>query len=254
MGPFHEPLAVLAGFGLLLFILAWASQEIGQRIQGIVYLLTGSQDLAMVVLFLVFLPGILLHEGAHWAMARLLGLRTGQFRVWPRRMGRHIGMGSVSVARGGPVRDSLVGLAPLLVGSLVVGWIGGQLDQAGGVTVQWQQRGGLLQGIAALFWALGTTPDGLLWGYLLFAVANAMMPSASDREPLGTLGLYLAGFGLVYLLLGRPGHLLAQVGTWLVEPLRGLLGAFLLTALLDLLALTGLYLAETGLGLLFRSR
>ncbi len=254
MSPFNEPLAVLTGFSLLLLLLAWASQEIGQRIQGIVSLLTGSQDLAMVVLFLVFLPGILLHEGAHWAMARLLGLRTGKFRVWPRRMGRHIGMGSVSVARGGPVRDSLVGLAPLLVGSLVVGWIGGRLDQAGGVTAQWQQGSGPLQGIVALFRGLGTASDGLLWGYLLFAVANAMMPSASDREPLGTLGLYLAGFGLLYLLLGRPGHLLAQAGTWLVGPLRGLLGAFLLAALLDLLVLAGLYLAEAGLGHLFRSR
>ncbi len=254
MSPFNEPLVVLTGFGLLLLLLAWAGEEIGQRIQGIVHLLTGSSDLAMVVLFLVFLPGILLHEGAHWAMAKLLGLRTGKFRVWPRRMGRHIGMGSVSVARGGPVRDSLVGLAPLLVGSLVVGWIGGQLDQAGSVTVQWQQGGGLLQGIAALIRALGTAPDGLLWGYLLFAVANAMMPSASDREPLGTLGLYLAGFGLVYLLLGRPGHLLAQAGTWLVGPLRDLLDAFVLTALLDLVVVAGLYLVETGLGFLYRSR
>ncbi len=244
--PWADVVAVFTGLGLLLLFLAWASREIGYRIQTIVYLLTRSQDLAMVFLFLAFLPGILIHEGAHWAVARLLGLKTGKFRVWPRRRGRTIGMGSVTVSSGGPLRDSLVGLAPLLAGSLVVGWIGNQVFQAGSLVALWQQ-GRWLDGLAALFRALSATPDGLLWGYLVFAVANAMMPSPSDREPLRALGIYLVGFTVLYLLLGRPGHWLAQAGLWLVGPLATLVDALIFTALLDGLIWLALYVLETAL-------
>ncbi|MGB5049976.1 MAG: hypothetical protein WBO46_13625, partial [Caldilineaceae bacterium] len=101
--------AIFIAFALLLLALAWASRTIGLLIQEIVYRLTGSGDMAMVILFLVYLPGIFIHEGAHWTMAKLLGLKTGKFRVWPQKKGKYIGMGAVTVERGGTVRDSLVG-------------------------------------------------------------------------------------------------------------------------------------------------
>ena len=112
--------AIFIAFAALLLSLAWASRTIGLLIQEIVFRLTGSGDMAMVILFLAYLPGIFVHEGAHWIMAKLLRLKTGRFRVWPQKRGKYIGMGSVTVNRGGTVRDSLVGMAPLLAGSALV--------------------------------------------------------------------------------------------------------------------------------------
>jgi hypothetical protein len=79
---------------------------------------------------------VVIHEAAHWGMARLLGLRTGKFRVWPKRQGRHIGLGSVSVESRHVVLDSLVGIAPLLVGTALVAIIGNAIFDATGVRLR----------------------------------------------------------------------------------------------------------------------
>ncbi len=225
-------LAVFIAFALLLLALAWASRTIGLLIQGIVYRLTGSGDMAMVILFLVYLPGIFLHEGSHWLMAKLLGLTTGKFRVWPQKKGKFIGMGSVTVARGGTVRDSLVGMAPLLAGTALVALIAGQVFGADRLAGVWAQ-GNALDVVASIFAALAGQQDGLLWAWAIFAIANAMMPSASDRQPLKMLLLYLLLVGIVYVLLDNSGQLFLQAALWLTDPTRLLVGALLFTLVID---------------------
>jgi len=236
-------LAIFIVFALLLFALAWASRTIGLLIQGIVYRLTGSGDMAMVILFLVYLPGIFIHEGAHWLMAKLIGLKTGKFRVWPQKKGKYIGMGAVVVERGGTVADSLVGMAPLLAGSSLVALIAGEVfatDQLVGV---WAQGTGL-DVVLSIFAALRGQQDGLLWAWAIFAIANAMMPSASDREPLKMLALYLLLVGIVYFLLDSSGQLFLQAAQWLESPTRLLVASLLFTLVIDGVILTGLYLLQ----------
>ncbi|PJF46302.1 MAG: hypothetical protein CUN48_14480, partial [Candidatus Thermofonsia Clade 3 bacterium] len=114
-------LAVLLG-GLL--TLSWLSQQVSLRVQGVTFYLTGWGDLAGVIIFLLLLPGVVLHEAAHWLAARALGLRVSKFRIWPRKQGDHLGLGSVSMQRADVWRESLVGMAPLLVGNLAIAWIG----------------------------------------------------------------------------------------------------------------------------------
>jgi hypothetical protein len=104
--------------------MAALSRAVSLRVQAIIYYLTGSSDLASVGIFLLLLPGVFLHEGAHWLAAQLLGLRTGKFRVWPSKQGDYIGLGSVSVERADIWRESLVGVAPLVAGNLVLALIG----------------------------------------------------------------------------------------------------------------------------------
>ena len=117
-------LPTLAGFTVSMILLYILSRRVSIEIQTVIYLITRSLDMSTVGLFLVLLPGIFIHESAHWAMARLLGLRTGKFRVWPKRQGKVIGMGQVTVEQGGVWLDSLVGMAPLVVGSIIVALIG----------------------------------------------------------------------------------------------------------------------------------
>jgi hypothetical protein len=236
-----EPLIVFAVFAFLLLALAWMSRRIGLLIQENIYLLTGSVDLAMVVLFLVYLPGVVVHEAAHWVMARLLGLKTGKFRVWPQKQGKHIGMGSVAVASGGALIDSLVGLAPLLVGSLVVALIGSRVFGTQEIGAIWQQ-GDWLGAISAIFASLRAQQDGLLWAYLIFVIANAMMPSSSDREPLKSLLLYLLAFAGLYFLLDQSGQLLSQMVGWLANPVWVLASAFLFTLVINTIILFLLYI------------
>lgn len=228
-------------FALLLLLLAWMSRQIGLLIQETIYRLTRSADLSMVALFIVYFPGVLVHEAAHWFMAKALGLKTGKFRVWPRKQGRQIGMGSVSVARGGTVVDSAVGLAPLIIGSILVAMIGTQVFQTEQLGAIWQTGN---WGAAFGHWrlALSSNPDGLLWSYLLFAVANAMLPSSSDREPLKSLLLYILIFGVLYFLLDRSGQVFWQLASWLVPAIQILVSALLFIAILDMLVLVLLFI------------
>jgi hypothetical protein len=233
-------LAPLGVFVLSLLILYWVSQQVAYQIQAFFYYLTHSEDMVTVGIFLAYLPGVFIHESAHWVMARLLGLKTGKFRVWPQRRGGSIGMGSVNVQTGGVWRDSLVGMAPLIVGSILVTLIAQQAFSAYRMTDAWTQ-GAWGAGLQAFWQGLGGE-DGLLWAYLLFAIANAMMPSASDRQPLKSLILYVIGAAVLYLILGLPSGPLTSVLDWTAPFLLQLTGALLFTLLLDAIVIVVLWL------------
>ncbi len=232
MSPF-SPYLLFVLFFILLAGLWWLSWRIGLLIQEIVYLITGSEDLAMVILFLIYLPGILIHEASHWLVARLLGLKTSKFRVWPKYTRNTIGLGSVTVSSGGAVWDSLVGLAPLLVGSALIVLIGERVFDTQTLAFAWR-TGRLLDGLTFVVDGLAHKPDSLWWSYLLFAIANAMMPSASDRAPLKSLGIYIVLIGALFVVVDQSGRNVRLLLNVLFGPLQLLTGAFLLVAAIDL--------------------
>jgi hypothetical protein len=238
--PTNTSLIALPLFGASLLALAWFSMRISLGVQQVVYNLTGSVDYAVVAYFLLFLPGILVHEAAHWVMAWLLGLKPGKFTLWPKRRGRMVGLGSVTARSGGPLLDSLVGMAPLFVGTLLVAlmaraWFGSTvLEESFGE-----------QGVQSWLEALATAfqrPDAALWAWGIFVVANGMMPSAPDREPLRPLFAYIGLAVLLYLFIGLP---LQPIGNLLeagAAPLMRLNSALVVTLLLDVAVLTLLLL------------
>jgi hypothetical protein len=99
------------------------------------------------------------------------------------------------------------------------------------------------------------TPDFWLWVYLVFAVSNAMLPSAADRQAWGTalifLGL-LAGFvyltGLVEVL--STGSAAITVSAWVRGAVDQLTWAFGITVAVDLIIAAILFITEQTLGLL----
>ncbi|HOG46800.1 MAG TPA: hypothetical protein PLB78_09165, partial [Anaerolineae bacterium] len=87
-------------------------------------------------------------------------------------------------------------------------------------------------------------PDAWLWVYLIFAIANAMLPSASDRRPWRTFALYLAlVLAMAYALVGIP----RVPQAWLALGLRllsYLAYAFSLTVAIDVAVVLPLLLIE----------
>jgi len=197
-------LAVVAALVALALLERW----IHQHLHGLAFLALGDADAALVLYALLLLPGVMLHELSHWVTAKLLGVKTAGVSVWPRRQRNgHIRLGSVTVQQADAARASLIGAAPLISGSLVVLGIGywvfgvGVLGEA--------LRGGDSRAIAAAVAATLRAPDMWVWLYLLFAVANAMLPSASDREAWPSVILFLAlVVGLAYIL---------GLSSWLIE-------------------------------------
>lgn len=242
----------LLAFALLVTLLYWLQRWISQHVQGIGILLFNSSNAGMALLWFVLLPGVLLHEVSHWLMAKLLGVPTGRLRLSPTVQGKQVVLGSVEVKRTDPVRDSLVGLAPFLAGTLALLAIGYWVFDAASLGLAWQ-RGAWGQMTELLLGAFQIN-DAALWLYLIFAVSNAMMPSPSDRESWRLVLVYLAVVAAVMLVFGWLPSLPASLVDALTGGLRLLTYAFALALLIDLVFAAALALLELLLSTLRRSK
>jgi hypothetical protein len=201
------------------------------HVQGVAYLVTGHPTVAMWIFFLIFLPGTLVHELSHWIVAKLLGVKTGRMVIWPEaKRDGSLWLGAIQVARSDPLRSSLIGLAPLISGSLLVVLIGShlELDRLGDALIssRWERVWEALAYSASL-------PDFWLWLYLLFAVANRMLPSPADREPWKSVILFLALISIVVVSAGWTPRITPELSNTLLNIGDFLLYAFTLTVVID---------------------
>lgn len=217
---------------LMLGALAWLQSRLHTEIQRIFVLLTRSPQAAILLFSLMFLPGVFLHELSHFLTAKLLRVSTGRFSVFPRELGNNrLQMGFVEVAVSDPVRESLIGAAPLLTGSAFVAFVGmNRLGVVGGIAAA---QLGLGQAMA-WFFGLFQQPDVWLWLYLALTVSSTMFPSASDRRPWLKVGIGMALILGVVLVLGA--------GYWLLDLLQPGLSTVLAAAVLVFGISIGLHL------------
>jgi hypothetical protein len=192
------PLVALA---LTLLPLLWVKRWITLRLQELSMRWVGDPDVALILYFVIVLPGVVVHELSHWLMASLLGVRVRRFTIGPVRKGRsrRVSLGSIRVGKVDPVRASLIGLAPLLGGSAVILLIGHYVFGVGDLTEAVLAEGvdGILGGLDYLI----HVADFGLWLYLVFAVSNAMLPSVSDMATVRPVLIFLAIVAAAVLLV-----------------------------------------------------
>ena len=182
---------------------------IHRHLHGLAYLLTGNRNWAVILYAIVLFPGVLLHELSHWFAATILRVRTGSFSILPKTgPDGTIQLGYVEYykTRGvGPIRESLIGSAPLITGTAVVLLIAFRIFDVNALAeaIQSGEVGRLADALAALF----ETGDFLVWLYLIFAVSNAMMPSASDRRAWPAFAVIMLLFALLLFILGLQDEL-----------------------------------------------
>lgn len=222
------------------------------HVQGLAYLITGHPTVAIWVFFLVFLPGIMVHELSHWLAAKMLGVPTGRIVIWPQaKRNNTVWLGTVQVGRADPLRSSLIGLAPLVTGSLLVVLIGAhlRLDSLADVltTGQWKT------GWAALSQSI-RLPDFWLWIYLIFAIANRMLPSPTDREAWKPMALFLACLTVIAIAAGWTPRLGSDAQGLIRNIVGFLLYAFTLTVAIDLIMALVIAILEAFVGLVRRQR
>lgn len=214
------------------------------HVQGVAFLLTGNPRVAMWLFWVLFLPGTLLHELSHWLTAFLLGVKTGRFSLWPQmKKGGELQMGSVQVELSDPFRHSLIGLAPLIFGTLAVLLIGQGLLNLGRLGTAFNS--GDVEQIIEAVARLLLVPDVWLWLYLIFAISNAMLPSASDRESWRTVLIYLGLTLGLALGLGLNPTMPLELQNFGLTLMAYLLSAFVITIVIDIFFILLIAGAET---------
>lgn len=237
---------------VLLFLQRW----IHRHLRGIALLLTGHAERSILLYALVLLPGVMLHELSHWLTAGLLGVRTGAVSLLPRlKKDKTLQLGYVEYykdARLGPLRESLIGGAPLIFGTAVILIIGYRVFDLPALAANVQR--GDIDGLLAAARLLWYTNDFFIWLYLLFAVSNAMMPSPSDVRA-WPLFLGILGAAVAALLLMDLGDVVLQGITGPLSALFGYLAlAFGLTIVVDIVFVLLLGVLELAISALRGAR
>lgn len=197
-------------FIIMLVPLILLQRLLHREIQAVFLIITRDAGLSMGIFSMIFLPGVFLHELSHFLMAKILRVPTGRFSIIPKPLpdGR-LQLGYVETAKSDVVRDSLIGAAPLIVGTLFVAYVSIYRLE---MRVLWDV---LRNSQFSLFWmginALPHVKDFYLWFYLTFAVSSTMMPSESDRHAWLELVISVGVLFSITLLIGAGPWMLSNV-------------------------------------------
>ncbi len=230
-GPWTPLISLVAALLALLLAKRWVTSRLAE----LSWRWAGDQDLALLLYFVIVLPGVVIHELSHWLMARVLGVRVSKLSLGPRRQGRsrRVSLGSVRVGKVDPVRASLIGLAPLLGGTAAILLIGYLVLDVAQVVELLAGRG-----VGGFFEALGellSVPDSWLWLYLIFGISNAMLPSESDMASVRPVLIFLTLLTATVLIVGGIPSVPPDIVRWVNTVAGYLATAFGLTLVVDLM-------------------
>lgn len=228
MGGWVSLLHLAVTFFIMLFLHRWVSAHV----QGLGLLLSGSQLVSRWIYFVIFLPGVILHEFSHWLAAKVLFVQTGKISIWPRPKNGVLEMGYVTIEKVDPLRQSLIGVAPLIVGSIAIilisQWRLG-LKEIGSMLAS-----GDWQGFRDTLYTAIKRNDFWLWMYLLFAISNSMLPSPSDRKPWVSVIIFFVIIGGLAIALGWTPRIPESWDKAFLAMVRYLIYAFTITIFVDL--------------------
>lgn len=198
-------------WSLILLALLWlVRSQLSLYLGGTLFLLTRSSVIATYLSWIFTFPGTLVHETSHWLAAKLVGVRTGKVTIMPRVMpGGRVQLGSVEVFGIDAVRGMVVGLAPLVVCSLLTLTLAYSLVDVPALTQAWQSQE--WETVLRVLAASLRQPDALLGLYLLFTISDAIVLSDSDLQHAPTMLFYL---GLLLAVLYVVGWLPVLPGAW----------------------------------------
>ncbi len=159
---------------ILLFL---ARQNIN-LIQGLLATKIKSQEFIIRFLFILLLPGVIIHELSHLLFAGILFVPVGEMELFPRIQEKNVRLGSVQVGQTDPIRRMIIGVAPIIVGFPIVIGLVSLIPKVGSF-------GNFYLSAFLIFLAI----------YLIFTVTATLFSSRKDLE--GTLELIL-----VFIILG----------------------------------------------------
>lgn len=130
---------------------------------------------------ILFLPGTLIHELSHFLAAKLLSVPVGKFSLSFKKHKNEVVLGSVSIAKVDMLRRFLIGIAPLIIGLILLLF-----------TVYMSVKYSIYSNWV---WALAI-------GYIIFIVANSMFSSRQDLIGAWKLGVIVLFIVILSYVVG----------------------------------------------------
>ncbi len=153
------------------------------------YRLFKKSDRAAIPIFILFLPGVVLHELAHMLVAEALFVKTYGLEISPKIEHGNFRMGSVEIRKTDIVRSFLIGAAPVVVGMIII------------FSVLFYYLNFLHPDIifSSFFDVLKT--GGVI--YIVFFITNTMFSSKKDMEGSVFLVLLVAFLAFIAILMAQ---------------------------------------------------
>lgn len=208
---------LVIGVVIATVMLALTNRFLHYNTQVIPAALFGVNRVALWLYALVMMPGTILHEVSHALAATVLLVPVHRISFAPEVEGDHISLGYVHTDRADVLRQSLIGLAPIIAGIgaiILIGVLAFDLDKIHTALL----RGDWLAAIYALGASLSSKWDWLAV-YLIFSVSANMFPSPSDRHAWLPVLFFLAIIAIAAAVAGI-GSVLER---WLAAPVNTLL-------------------------------
>lgn len=146
-------------FILELLLLFFLSKKLINSLARLIFRLTKSHQMVVRILAILFLPGTIIHELAHLLFAGVMFVPVGEINVIPEIEGVGVRLGSVQIGKTDLFRRTIAGVAPVLLGMILIFSI-------------------------FVFVKIGVSPwwQIILSLYLLFEIGNTMFSSKKDIE------------------------------------------------------------------------
>lgn len=144
-----------------LFALYFLSRRLNKKLLSFFYDLTKSKKVAVYLYALVFAPGTFIHEMSHFLAALFLLVPVGQLEIIPKFQKDKIKLGSTPIAKTDPIRRFLIGIAPLVIGLLIIF-----------ITLHY----------APVIRIIDTKIKYIFMTYIVFVIGNTMFLSRRDLE------------------------------------------------------------------------
>lgn len=195
----------------VLYPLAYAERWIHSHLYGVGWLLTNEPRSATALYYLFLSPGVFVHEVVQWLVAGALNVETERVMVWPEMQeDGTLRLDFVQVKNAGRAATAIIGAAPLIAGLGLIAAISTSILDLD--TFLTAVQTGDIRVIGPAARALASTADFYLWLYLMFAIANAMLPTPEERSGwLIVIGLFAVV--LAFLVIIGVGDILVETFT-----------------------------------------
>jgi hypothetical protein len=194
-----------------------------------------------------FLPGVIINQLVYWLMAGVLDVRAERAIRLPEK--QEIGelkLNFIKLSKkASPARVSIITITPFLAGLFFILFAMNNIFQ---VNVAFADFDGTLDSVLRAIGRITSAPDFWLWAYLLFTVANTMMPDFKQIRGLRIIFTILGVVMLVLFVIGVGDEIASAAITGpILTILNTLSGAFAFVIILDVVAVGILALIENSI-------